>query len=588
MATLKLSGLASGFDWSSFVDQIMELEHAPVDRLETEKSTNTQKLSALTTLGTKLTSLQTAVDALKAEGLFTSRTATSSTSNSTWSLSAANGTATGSYTIAVTQLATAAKRSGIADIGLGISDDNDVSDVTLATMTTAVAITAGTFTVNGQQVTIALDDSLQDVFDKINTATSGDITASYDSGSDKITLSSASSSEILLGAANDTSNFLTAMKLSNNGGTDPVVSSSALGTTSTTSPLASARLRTAISAVDGEGNGSFTVNGVSISYNVNTDSLSTVLARVTSSTAGVTATYDAVNDKVVLTNKTTGDTGISVSEESGGLMDALGLTTGSTFTHGQNALFSVNGGDTLVSSSNTLDASAHGITGLSVTVNTESTETISVSGDTAPMKSAIEDFVEKFNAVQSYVDEQTKITIGSGGDVTTALLASNREIQDWSRSFRSLAFGSISGLSGTIDRLEDMGIDFTSLESELEITDSTKLDDALANHADDVAEFFSNTTTGFVGKFDDFLESLIGSTGTGGSLGNQETYLTNANTSLDQQIADMERRLEQQRELLESSFQRMEEAQQKLKTIQQQLTDSFGTSSSTSSTSSSS
>jgi flagellar hook-associated protein 2 len=73
------------------------------------------------------------------------------------------------------------------------------------------------------------------------------------------------------------------------------------------------------------GNGSFAVNGVSIAYNVNTDSLSTILSRINASSAGVTAAFDSLNDRVVFTNKTTGDLGLNLSEAAGGLVDALGL-----------------------------------------------------------------------------------------------------------------------------------------------------------------------------------------------------------------------------------------------------------------------
>ena len=601
MAGLQLSGLASGFDWTSFVDQMMALDHAPADRLATEKSANTQKLSALTTLGTNLTDLYTAATALKSDGPFTSRTATSSNSNSTWSLDAAASTAQGNYTIAVAQLATAAKRTGAADISGSLAPTNDVAGLTIGSLPTIVPVTTPSgafFTVNGQQVTISAADSLKDVFDRINQATNNDVEAIYDAGADKITLTSLSSSEIVLGAANDTSNFLSVMKLANNGTTDPITSSGTLGSASLFSPLASAHLRAPITAVDGDGNGAFLINGVSIAYNVNTDSLSAIFARIGASSAGVTASYDAANDKVVLTNKTTGDTGMTVSEGSGGLLDALGLvagsTSGSTFDHGKNANFTINGGPTLTSASNKLDASAHGIAGLSVTVNSESTETITVAANTATMKSSIQNFIAKFNAVESYIDGQTKIT-STNGKVTTALLSDNREVQDWSRSLRSLAFGAVSGMSGTISKLGDLGIGFTSTESQLSITDSAKLDDALTNHASDVAEFFGQASTGLVAQFTDFFVKTIGvsttsvaNTTIGGYLGAQETGLTNTNKSIDQQIADIERRLVEVKATLTASFQAMETAMQQTKSTQSLLTSTYGTSSSTSSGSSSS
>ncbi|MBI5381746.1 MAG: flagellar filament capping protein FliD [Opitutae bacterium] len=573
MAGLQLSGLASGFDWKTLVDQLMELEHVPVDRLEKEKANNTKKLDALNLLKDKLTALDTATAALKADGLFTGRSASSSSSSSTWSLSAATGATTGSTTIAVTRLATQATRTGSSNIGKSLAESPDVSGLTLASLPTATAVTAGTFTVNGQKVTIALTDSLQDVFTKIATATSGDVTASYDNNTDKVTLASGSSSEIVIGASNDTSNFLSVMRLTNNGGTS-VSSGSALGKTSTTATLANARLRNPITAVDGSGNGSFTINGVAISYNVNTDSLSAVIARVNASSAGVTASYDTANDRVKFTNSATGDLGMTISETAGGLLDAIGFSTGGTLEHGLNAQISVNGGPTITTTSNTFDATVHGITGLSVTAKSATTETISVAANTDAMTTAINTFVSKFNDVQDYIEEKTKITV-SNGKVTAALLSNNREVQEWSRSLRSLAFNTVSGLSGSISKIDDIGLDFVTGTSKLQIKNSTKLSAALSGNAVDVAAFFTTSTTGFASRIDSFITTTLGSNGTGGNLGTQTSTITKESSRLDQQITDMERRLEEQRSRMEAAFIRMEEAQQKLKTVQQQLNNAF-------------
>ena len=569
---LSLSGLVSGFDWKTFVNQIMAVQNAPIDKLNLEKTANINKTAALNDLGTKLTALQGSTTALSASTLFTSRTATSTTANSTWSPSAAPGTASGSYKIAVTQLATVAHRDGASDVGQAINATDDVSALTIANLPTAVGVTAGTFSVNGQKVTVALTDSLDQVFTAIATATGGAVTASYDHTTDKITLNGGS--EVVLGAANDTSNFLSALHLSNNG-TATVESSGRLGTVNTSANLASARLSTAITAVDGTGSGSFLVNGVSIAYNLNTDSLDAVLQRINQSTAGVTASYDGVADRVVLANATTGDTGISVSEAAGGLMDALGLASGSALVHGKNAQFSINGGATLTSSSNTLDGTAHGIAGLSVTVDSETTQTIAVSADTAGMRSAIEDFVTKFNDIQAYIADQSKTTTTVDGKVTTSLLSNNREVQGWSDSLRSLAFGAVPGLTGTISRLESLGIDFTTGTSQLAIKDSTKLDTALRDKSGDVADFFQTATTGFNAQMQTFL-TKIGVQNT-----DQTDRLTKNNTDIDSQIAAIQRRLDLQRQLLTDSFVAMENAQSKLKTQSAALTSAFPTTTTT-------
>lgn len=556
--SLQVAGLASNFDWKAFTDQIMELERAPANRLEAEKTTNSQKVTQLSTLGTRLSALQSSADALKAEGLFGKRLATSSASTGAWSASAATDTATGSYKIAVTQLATAAKMTGTSDIGgaLNASSD-DVSGLTLANLPVSQAITAGNFTVNGAKVTVALTDSLEDVFDAISAATDGDVTASYDHTTDKITLAS-SNGNVVLGAANDTSNFLRALKLGNNG-TDTVTSSAKLGSVKTSAVLASANLAAAITGVDAEGDGTFSINGVEIAYNVNTDTLTSVLKRINDSTAGVSATYDAANDRLVLANKATGDLGIAISESSGGLLAALGVSGTTALTRGQNALFTLNDGDTLSSASNTLDASAHGIAGLSVTAKSEDTQTITVASDTATMRGKIDKFIEDFNAVQSFLDTQTRVTTDSKGKVTAAILSGNREIQEWGRSLRTMAFAAVSGLSGSISRLSHLGIDFKSGTNELEIEDAGALTEALTNSSSEVGEFFTKASNGFSAKFDDFLERVTEQNKT------QQTRLNAANTNLDEQIEAIERRLEQQRTLMESAFIQMENAQSRIK-----------------------
>lgn len=541
----------------------MTVQHAPADRLETEKTANTQKASLLATLGTKLTTLQTSSNALSGATLFGKRTSESTTTGSTWSTSAAASTANGNYKIAVTQLATAAKFQGAVDVGSSLSTTNDVSGLTVANLPIGTGISAGTFTINGAKVTVALTDSLQDVFTAIGTATGGAVTAAYDAGTDKVTLSS--SSPVVLGAANDTSNFLRALKLGNNGG-NSTTSTSQLGTVKPSAALGSANLRTAITAVDGTGAGTFSINGVSVSYNTNTDTLSSLITKINQSTAGVTASYDSANDRVTLSNNTTGDVGISVSESPGGVLAALGLTTGS-LVRGQNAEFTLDGGATLTSLSNTLDATSHGIAGLNVTVNSETTQTIAVKSDTSSMKTSIQNFINAFNDVQSFIESSSKITTDSKGKVTAAALSGNREVQSWSQELRSTAFAAISGLSGTISRLENLGIDFKSGSSELEIKDDSKLTAALTNKSADVAEFFQTATTGFAAKFSAYATKIAAFDTT------QQTNLNKANSSLDEQIAAIERNLAQQRSVMEAAFISMETAQSKLKNQQTALTN---------------
>lgn len=582
MAGISITGLVSGsFDWKAVVDQLITIDSAPVTRLQTEEAANNNKLASLGDISTAMTDLQSSVISLRSSTLFKSRAAASSVAGSTWGLTASTSATLGSYSIGVSQLATSARRLGASGVSAKVSGSSDVSSVTLATMPTATAITAGNFTVNGKTITVATTDRLSDVFAQISTATSGKIQASYDSATDKITLASTDGSEVELGATNDTSNFLAAVGLANNASTS-VTSSFKLGSASLTATLGSSRLAGALTP-DGSGNGSFSINGVTIGYNVNTDTLKSVLNKINASTAGVTATYDPTNDRFLLTNNATGDVGVGANEISGGLLDAMGLTTGSALQHGKNAEFTVNGGGTMVSASNTLDGALFGATGLSVKVDTATTQTISVTADTASMKSAITDFIDKFNTVQSLIESETAIKVGANGKVTTAILAGNHDVENWGTQLRRLAFQSIDGLSTTMSRLSDIGIDFDSTDSTLSVKDSSKLTAALANNSEDINAFFTNTSTGFAQQISDFLTQTLKSND--GAVATQKNTLTKQNTDIEAQIATLNARLASERERLTNAFIAMDNAKSTANQQQTTLNNMFKTTSSSSSSS---
>jgi flagellar hook-associated protein 2 len=565
MAGIQISGLLSNsaFDWKSVVDQLVEVSGAPIKQLTAKKDANTEKLTALTNLKTSIQDLQDSVQAMRTENIFALRSVSSSTSSTSWKTTSASGTAIGDYTIAVSQLATAAKQTGVTGVAAPLNSTSDVTGVTLATLHTATAVTAGTITVNNARIAVATTDSLQDVFDAIHSATGDDITATYDATTDKVTLTSATNSEVLLGSTTDTSNFLSVLKLANNGD-DTVTSTSTLGRLKTTATLANAGLATAVS-----GTGSFTINGATINYDASTDTLSALLSRINQSAAGVTASYDAANDRVTLANNATGDSGMALTDGSG-LLAALGLTAGAgaTFTHGKNALFTVNGGPTLSSVSNTLGAATHGITGLDVTVNTTTTQTLSVASDTATMAGFIGDFLTKFNAVQDFITTNTKTEI-TGTTVSNSVLSDNREVQSWARQLQKMAFDAVSGATGTVKRLDDLGIDFDSISGRLTIKNSDKLAAAVTAHPDDVSNYFFKGSTGMGSKMFSYLTNLKADDS------KQQTVITKDSSDLDDQIATLQSRLDAEREKLTTAFLRMLDAQSNFQSQSTYLTNAF-------------
>ncbi len=564
---LGLSGLASGFDWNSLVDQLAEVERAPERRLQSEQSVLGQRNSAYGSIATQLTTLKERADALKDVSLFDGRS--TRVGDSTIATATAEGaTALGSYTLNITQLASSSRQLGTSNVGQPLSATNDVSSLVLSEAAFATAITAGTFTVNGAQVDIETDDTLQEVFDKISDATGGEVTASYDSSTDKITLSG--SGTIVLGSATDTSNFLTVAKLTNNG-TDTVASTYSLGTVAQSATLANAHLATAISD-GGSGAGEFMVNGVSIRFDAATDTLTDVLGRINNSSAGVTANYDATEDRLVLTNKVTGDLGIGLTDVTGNFLAATGLSSG-TLARGNNLLYTVNNGSELSSRSNTITADSSGIAGLNIMALAEGTSTIEVTSDTTTIKKAITDFISQYNKAQSLIDNYTASSTDADGKVTAGLLAGQSDTFELSSKLRGKVNAVMSGLSGTLDQLADLGIVSNGTDDTLTLSDATALDNALANNLGGVRSLFADSANGLGTTLSAYLESLVGDDG---ELVTRQSTLTKQISDIDTQISDMERIVLANRKQMINSFVSMEKAQAQINQQLQYLTNQFG------------
>jgi len=560
---LSLSGLASGLDWKTIVSELANAERAPETQWQTRQATINQQNSAFSQIKALLNTVQSDVQALKDPTLYNSRTAQSSDSTLATANATTNGTL-GTFSFNVTQLATNAQLNGTSNAGAVISSDGNLSGVTIGSAGFATPITGGTFTVNGQQVTLATSDSLQQVFDKIAAATNNTVTASYNSNinqptSDKITLTS--TAPIILGSATDSSNFLQVAQLFNNG-TSSITSNSALGSVLLNAGLADANLRTAITA-DPNGQGTFSINGVSISYDMSADTIQSVIDRINASTAGVSASYNSQTDGFTLTNKSTGDVGIAAQDVTGNFLGATGLASG-TLSRGQNLLYNLNGGTAqLVSQSNTITQDSSNVRGLSVTAMAKGSVTVTVGSDTGKVQTAIQNFVTAYNNTQSFITSQSASSTDSSGNVTAGILTGDQSAAAIASSLRSLSFGlvSVSGLPSNLNQLADLGIQTNGQDNTIKLADSTALTNALTNNLSSVQSLFSDPTNGWAAQFDKYLTSTVGDSG---SLTQHQTTLTQQSSSIDTQIANLEKTITADSAHWTTEFQAMEQAQSKI------------------------
>ena len=205
MSTNLVSGLVSGFDWRSMIDQLIEIEHQRVDLVEDRKSEYESKLTEWQSVNTMLLSLKTAASALSVESAFNVYTssATSNTSKAASDLLTVSTSSTaspGTYEIKVNNMAKSQKLS---------SKSYSATD-------TAISLSAGDILVSGRVVNIAATDTLADIKNKINAVNTGsspsNVTANIvqygtndyrlvltndNTGADGISLLNASSSDIL-------------------------------------------------------------------------------------------------------------------------------------------------------------------------------------------------------------------------------------------------------------------------------------------------------------------------------------------------------------------------------------------------------
>jgi flagellar hook-associated protein 2 len=573
---LAIAGVASGMDWQSIVQELGEAEAAPETQWEQEEASLNAQNSAYTTISSDLSTLQTDIQALQNSSLYQNASVQSSNSD-TATGSAATGATLGTYTFDISQLATAAQLNGAtqvngANLAQAISANGDLSDVTVGTAGFGTPVTAGTFTVDGDQVTVSTTESLQDVFNAIATATNNKVNASYSSSTDEITLASTDGSEVILGSAADTSNFLQVAQLYNNG-TDSVTSTSALGHVQLDANMTSADTSTAITD-GGNGQGEFTVNGVAIDYDASTESIQDVLNSINNSAAGVTASYDSVDNRFVLTNNTTGDVGISVQDVTGNFATATGLATG-TLQRGSNLLYTVNGSEQqLVSESNTITPADSNISGLTVTALAAGSVTMNVTSDTSAVTTAIQQFVTDYNTLQTYISNQQAVTTSSSGTVTPGTLTADETSSQLATNLRSLLTGAVPSLSGdAVSLLSDLGIETNGQNNTLSV-DTTTLDSAVADNLNEVNTLFNDPTNGIATQLNNFLTNTIGANGT---IPNHQASLTQQSDNLSTQISNLNTLITSNEAEWTSEFEAMEQAEsqtnQELTYLSEQVTN---------------
>jgi flagellar hook-associated protein 2 len=151
MSTFSVSGLTSGIDYNTMIDQIMALERKPITRMQAQQAEYNKTISVYGDLSSKLAALKTAAEGLKTATSFYAMTAASSDAT-VFGATAGSSAAAGNYTVTVTALAQAHRiaSSPVADESttVSVAGGNYSFHVGAAGATTTVAVDATTTLAN--------------------------------------------------------------------------------------------------------------------------------------------------------------------------------------------------------------------------------------------------------------------------------------------------------------------------------------------------------------------------------------------------------------------------------------------------------
>jgi flagellar hook-associated protein 2 len=491
---LTFGGFASGLDTNAIIDALIAASERPIVLAQSKLATIQTRQASLASINTSVANLTARAAALKDASIVGAKRATVTLQNGETAkvtASASSAAAVGSFTVDVLGLATATKTQSTSAMGLAVTQN-----VALANGGFSTAVTTGTFTVNGATVTIDAATVLSDGADlvgantivaKIRDAGVG-VTASVVNDADGRAnlLQLTSGAAITLGSGGDTSNFLAAANLLQSPAGTTRTSTRPMAGVNTGATLQSARLATALATASG----SFTINGVSISWDRTVDSLANVIARINASGAGVTATYDVTTDRLALTRTATGSSSIALADVSGNFLTATRvLAAGQTL--GQNASYKINGGATQYASTNTVADAVSGIT-LTLIATTTTAVTVDVAPDNAALRSRISSFVEQFNSTMALLRDATKyVEKGAKGP-----LFGDSLVQGLAGSLREFISRQATGITGDLTSLSALGLSFGAVGAATGTTttlsfDTAKFDAAVASNPEGVRKLLA-------------------------------------------------------------------------------------------------
>lgn len=510
---VSFSGLGSNIDFQGVVDSIVAAKRIPIDRLETEVSTNESKIAALGDLRTLLTDVKDSLSTLHGAVSFGS-------ANDAFEIKEAFASASR------TDGAVASNAANL--IGVTVSNTAPVGGHTLEVLQTAKAHKIASDAISS--TTVALGFSGGDTFTFAITDANGD--------PDTVDL-----------AVNSTMNLLGLRDLinaANKGSTATGVSASIVSVSTTEhylvltneqtgadiaitetagTPLQSIGIFDSGSSVRNELQASqkaqMYADGILDQTNTIYETAYQTASTVTTSADGQleffnsggasigTVDYLATDDLTSLAGKiTAAGLGITASVVTDGSGARMEITSGSAFTIGESGAGSAltelgvdNKRRVIERESNTVDDLFAGVTLSLFQAEVGTTINLDIERNLNEIKNSVSTFVESYNELRRFINDQRTLVETEDEDdetVQSGLLFSSEALDRADSQLSAIIGAGVAGVSSNYSVLAQIGVDFIPLGSEadpldaniLEIDEST-LDNALLNNVEDIRRLFS-------------------------------------------------------------------------------------------------
>ncbi len=220
--------------------------------------------------------------------------------------------------------------------------------------------------------------------------------------------------------------------------------------------------------------------------------------------------------------------------------------------------FTLNG-LTMYRDTNTVDDALQGLT-LNLSKAGTGASNFSVDADTEGTEEQVKKFIETYNSVIGYINQQAEINIDTG---SRGILAGDDLARGLRSRLRTVAIGT-SGAGGELSRLSDLGIEIDR-DGTLKLADSGKLKDIVSSNPEALSTLFGENENSLGSRMQAEIDGYVG---TDGVFSQRKEVNDGRIKRLDDQIKDFDVRMERRENSLRDEYARLEETIRQLQSQQ--------------------